>query len=433
MNMFKKKIDSDKLQESLSKVSQKVDNNVYLTSIKNGMLAYMPFTIVASVFMITAYFPIPQVTDFITKILGVSDASVWQSKLMYVNDATLAVGGIYVLIALTKSMAELKKINVTQATLVAVSAFLIVTPQSVIDGDAHIKISNIGPQSMFLAIIVGITSTLIYKKIDDKGWKIKLPSSVPPAVSGPFEAIIPMFTVITTFLIVRLIVEIGLSTDVLSLITKFVSAPLTGIGSSMFGLILMRTIENVFWFFGLHGGSIMDSVVGPVYQILEDQNKVATLAGLDPVNIITQGFRANFMIVGWIGASISMVLVSKSKQYKDIGKISLIPHIFNIGEPTLFGIPLMLNFAYIIPFVFCNMISIVISYFAFYTGLVPLITGTAQLPWTTPPIISGYLVTGSIRGSILQIVLLIVATLVWMPFVKAQDKKLYKAELASKE
>ena len=113
---------------------------------------------------------------------------------------------------------------------------------------------------------------------------------------------------------------------------------------------------------------------------------------------------------------------------KEIGKLSLVPHLFNIGEPTLFGIPLLLNFSYIIPFLFSNVVSIVIAYSAFATGLVPKITGTAQLPWTTPPIISGYLVTGSVRGSILQLVLIVIVTLIWLPFVKMQDKKLYKEE-----
>lgn len=423
-----KKFDLDKIQEVFSEISRKVDSNVYLTAVKNGMLGYMPFTIVASVFMIIAYFPIPQVTDFITSLLRVSDASVWQSKLMYVNDATLSVGGIYVLITLTKSLAESFKTNVNQCMLVAVSSFLLLTPQNIFEGEKFIEISRIGVQSMFLAIIVGIVSTLIYKKIDEKGIKIKLPSSVPPVVAGPFESILPMFFVTTFFWIVRILFELVLNSDVLTVVNQLLSAPLTKIGASLAGLIFLRILENLFWFFGLHGGSIMDSVVGPIYQLLEDQNRAATIAGLDPVNIITQGFRANFMIIGWIGASIALVLVAKSRQYKEIGKLSLVPHLFNIGEPTLFGIPLLLNFSYIIPFLFSNVVSIVIAYSAFATGLVPKITGTAQLPWTTPPIISGYLVTGSVRGSILQLVLIVIVTLIWLPFVKMQDKKLYKEE-----
>lgn len=423
-----KKLDMDKTQMIFSKISQKVDGNIYLQAVKNGMLSYMPFTVVASFFMILAYFPIPQFTDFVTRILNVSDPSIWQSKLMYVNDATLGVGGIYVIIILTKTLAEAFETNVNQCTLVAVSAFLLLTPQTDNDGVKFLEVSRIGIQSMFLAIIVGIFATLIYKKVDEKGIKIKLPSSVPPAVSGPFEAIMPMFVVIMVFLIVRLVFEIALNSDVLTVVNTLFSEPLTKVGASLGGLIFLRVLENVFWFFGLHGGSIMDSVVGPVYQILEDQNRMATLAGLEPVNIITQGFRANYMIIGWIGASIALVLVAKSRQYKEVGRICLVPHFFNIGEPTLFGIPLMLNFSYVIPFLFSNVVSIVVAYYAFALNLVPKITGVAQIPWTTPPIISGYLVTGSVRGAILQFVLIVLATLIWLPFVKAADRKIYMDE-----
>lgn len=99
----------------------------------------------------------------------------------------------------------------------------------------------------------------------------------------------------------------------------------------------------------------------------------------------------------------------------------------------MFGVPLMLNFSYLIPMLFINTISILISYFAFAIGLVPIPTGLAQVPWTTPPLISGYLVTGSIRGSILQLVLIAVSIIVWLPFMKMVDKKLYETEVAEKE
>ena len=105
-------------------------------------------------------------------------------------------------------------------------------------------------------------------------------------------------------------------------------------------------------------------------------------------------------------------------------KIAGVPYIFNVGEPTLFGIPLMMNVIYFIPFIISNVVSILISYVAFATGLVPVCTGLAQVPWTTPLVISGYLATGSIAGSILQIVCLIVVVLIWLPFVRIADNQL---------
>ena len=168
----------------------------------------------------------------------------------------------------------------------------------------------------------------------------------------------------------------------------------------------------------------------PIWTVLEDANRLASVAGEVPPNIISLSFRNSFASIGIVGAIIALVIVAKSKQYKEIGKVAAVPYVFNIGEPTLFGIPLMLNPIYFVPLVITPSISAVISYAAFATKLVPLPTGLAQLPWTTPPIVSGYLVTGSIRGALLQVVLLVVVTLIWIPFIKMADRKICREEAA---
>ncbi|CZQ96292.1 PTS system, cellobiose-specific IIC component [Trichococcus flocculiformis] len=419
---------SDKIQNTVGPFATKVNNNIYLTSVRDAMLAYMPFTFIASIFLIIAFFPITQVTDFITMILGTENAFVWQSKLLYVNSATLAVGGLIVVISMAKSLADKLETNVLQCIITAVVSFLLLTPLDNIEGVDFLNITKISAQSMFLSILVGMSSTIIYKKIEERGIKIKLPESVPPAVAGPFESVIPSFIVVTTFFIIRLIIELLLKSDALTLINGTLGKPLTYLGGSIGGLVVVKIFEQFLWFFGLHGGSIIQAVMDPIHQVLEDQNKVASLAGAIPPNIISMSFRNHFASIGVVGAVIAILIVAKSRQYKEVGKISSVPYMFNIGEPALFGIPLMLNFLYFIPFIFSNAISTIVAYVVFAMGLVPLPTGLAQIPWTTPPIISGYFVTGSIRGSLLQIALIAITTLVWIPFVRMADKELYKEE-----
>ncbi|MBL1225891.1 PTS sugar transporter subunit IIC [Enterococcus sp. BWR-S5] len=421
----------DRIQAKLGPFSAKVNGNLYIQAIRDAMLAYMPFTFVASIFLIIAFFPIDAVTDFITSILGVADASVWQEKLLYVNNATLAIGGLIVVISLSKSLSEKLEVNVTQNILTALVSFLLLTPLTETETGPMLDISRIGAQSMFLSIIVCIISVKLYKLIADRDIKIKMPASVPPAVSGPFESVIPSFIVVFVFFIFRLILEIGFNSDALSLINKVLGTPLTMLGGSLGGMIVVKLFEQFLWFFGLHGSSIIAAVMDPIHQVLEDQNKVASLAGEVPENIISMSFRSHFASIGLVGAVIAILLVAKSRQYKEVGKIAFVPYLFNIGEPTLFGIPLMLNFSYIIPFLLGNTISTVVSYLAFASGIVPLPTGLAQLPWTTPIIFSGYFVTGSIRGSLLQIVLLVLMTLLWLPFVKAADKQIYEKEITT--
>ncbi|OTN76343.1 hypothetical protein A5886_001420 [Enterococcus sp. 8G7_MSG3316] len=195
-------------------------------------------------------------------------------------------------------------------------------------------------------------------------------------------------------------------------------------------MIFIKIFEQFLWFFGLHGSTIVSAVVGPIHQVLEDQNRAGSIAGEIPQNIINMSFRNHFTSIGIIGSVIAILIIAKSKQYREVGKIAAGPYIFNIGEPALFGIPLMLNVNYFIPFVFANAISTIVAYVAFALSLVPVPTGLAQLPWTTPILISGYFVTGSVRGAILQLVQLIICVLIWIPFVKISDRKLYKDELA---
>lgn len=415
----------DKLQGVLAPMAQKLNENKYMLSIRDGMLAYMPFTVIASVFLIIAFFPIPAYIDFMTNIFGDN----WQSTLTYVSSSSLDIGGLLVVISISNSMAKYFETSQIQSILTAVVSFILLTPQNSFEEGSFIQVTRISAQSIFLAIIVGILTVKIFKGILNKNIKITMPDTVPPAVSQPFESLIPSFVVIVFFFFLRVLFEILLYTDALTLINDLLGAPLTMIGGSLIGTIIIVAFEQLLWFFGIHGGSIVGAVMNPVWQVLEDQNRVASLAGEVRPNIITQTFISNFSMIGVIGAIIAIVIVAKSKQYREIGKIALVPYFFNIGEPTLFGIPLMLNVIYLIPLVFTRVVSTIVSYIAFSTGLVPLPSGLAQVPWTTPPIISGYLITGSIRGAILQVILIVIVVLIWIPFVKIGDSKIKQNEI----
>ena len=415
---------SEKLQNVLGPFASKINRNKYILAIRDGMLAYMPFTFIASIFLIIAFFPIPAYIEFMTNTFGAG----WQTRLAYVSHSSLNVGGLLVVIAVANKMADSFEVNKIQSILTAVVSFLLLTPQTPIEGEGtFLLLTRISAQAIFLAIIVGIFIVLIYKKVTDKNLKIKMPSSVPPAVSAPFESIIPSLFVIVFFWIIRLILELGFDTYAMSLINNVLGRPLIFLGGSLIGTIIVTMFEQLLWFFGLHGAAIVNSVMEPIWQVMEDQNRMASYAGDIPPNIIGMSFRL-FSLIGVVGAVIAILIVAKSRQYKEVGKIAGVPYIFNIGEPTLFGIPLMLNAIYFIPFTFTRVVSTIIAYVAFTIGIVPLPTGLAQVPWTTPPIISGFLVTGSINGAILQIVLLVITTLIWIPFVKIADKQIYEKE-----
>ena len=112
--------------------------------------------------------------------------------------------------------------------------------------------------------------------------------------------------------------------------------------------------SQLLWFFGIHGDSIVNGVMTPIFQVLQAENQAASLAGQVPPNIICQSFWDSYASIGIIGSIIAIVLIAKSKRYIEMKKIAAVPYIFNVGEPTLFGIPLMMNVTYFIPFILPN-------------------------------------------------------------------------------
>lgn len=115
-----------------------------------------------------------------------------------------------------------------------------------------------------------------------------------------------------------------------------------------------------------------------------------------------------------------MLAVAKSKRLKQLGKLSIVPGIFGINEPVIFGLPVVLNPVIAVPFIFVPMINIIISWVTMNIGLVPITNGVI-MPWTTPPIISGFLSSGW-QGAVLQIFLIALGIILYLPFVRAMDK-----------
>ncbi|MGG5340949.1 PTS sugar transporter subunit IIC [Enterococcus sp. AZ192] len=430
--METKKTFFDSLQDILGKLSMKMNGNIYVNAIKDGMLAYMPFTFIASIFLIISFFPIPQVGEFITMITGL-EQPIWQAKLNLVSDSSLGIGGLLVLVAVSRSLAEKMNINVIQVLMTSIVSYILLTPYGQSESGSVIEVASLGAQSIFIALVIAILVAKIYAFIDSKGLKIKMPAAVPPAVSAPFESIIPSLLVITFFWIIRLLIDGIFASSALELFNATLGAPLKMMGGSLFGVIIVKIFSQLLWFFGIHGDSIVGGVMSPIFQVLQDENRAASIAGELPTNIINQSFWDSFASIGIVGSILAIIVIAKSKRYKEMKKIAGVPYLFNVGEPTLFGIPLMMNVTYFIPFILSNVVSIVISYSAFAFGWVSIPTGLAQVPWTTPLIISGYLVTGSIAGAVLQIICIVAVFFIWLPFVKVADNQLMKEEAALDE
>lgn len=215
---------------------------------------------------------------------------------------------------------------------------------------------------------------------------------------------------------------------------NILSKPLGLLGNTLFGTIISIILVSLFWFVGIHGGNVVNTALQPIWLMQTDANRVLNQAGnLDLEHgghIITQPFIDNFVYMGGSGATIGLVLCigyfvwkkRASKQNEVLAPLTIVPGLFNINEPTMFGLPVVLNLMLIIPFIIAPTINAIITYFSMKLGFVPLCNGSV-IPWTTPPIISGFLATNSISGSIVQIINIILDILIYLPFIGAINKR----------
>jgi PTS system cellobiose-specific IIC component len=203
--------------------------------------------------------------------------------------------------------------------------------------------------------------------------------------------------------------------------------PLEGLSDSLGAAIIAVLLVQLLWSVGIHGAAIVGGVMGPIWLSLMDQNRQAWEAGKDLPNVITSQFFDLWIYVGGSGATLGLVLMmllwARSKQLKTIGRLAIGPGIFNINEPVTFGMPIVMNPLLIIPFILAPLVLTLITYLAMSTGIVPRPAGIA-VPWTMPVIISGYLASGGkIMGAVLQVVNLIIAALIYYPFLRVWDKQ----------
>ena len=279
---------------------------------------------------------------------------------------------------------------------------------------------------------MAILSTEIFNFIVKKDLVIKMPDMVPPAVSKSFAALIPGFFIISAALIIRIIFEVTPFGSIHNVVSVLLTRPLTYIGGSLFGVMGITTLIHLLWTCGLHGANIVFGIVDPALYVLMDQNRQAFMAGQALPNVATKQFFDVFQSMGGSGTTLSLavmlVFLAKSKQLKEIGKLSLGPGLFNINEPILFGLPVVMNPLLIIPFIIAPLVTVVVTYISMKTGLVARPTGIA-IPWTTPPFISGYLVTGGkLSGVVIQIVNFFLTGIIYYPFFKIWDRKKLQEE-----
>lgn len=427
-----------KLEKFLMPVAEALSKNKVLSAIRDGFLVTVPITIVCSIFLLISNFPVQGFLDVMGAIFG-PNWSIYCGRVITVGFdciALLSVLGIGYCYAREKGLE-----NRVGAAVTALVCFLIITPQSMtttIEGVVDpIKMNGygfkyFGTQGMFLAMLVGILAVEIFNYAINKKLVIKLPDGVPPAVAESFASLIPAGIAMVVFLLTNIVFSLTSFEYAHNFIYQILQQPLVGLGKFAGFEIIYQFLSTLLWFFGINGPAVTNTVFSPIHKVLTIENYEAAQAGLTMTNIFTQGFSDFFCNFGGGGSTLGLVFlmsfVAKSNRMKTLGRLSLPAGIFGINEPIIFGLPVVLNPIIAIPFILCPIVNTIIGYLATITGIMPITLGVS-LPWTCPAIFSGFLVTGSIMGSIVQIVQILVNVAIYYPFFKVMDEKYLAEEL----
>ncbi len=407
-------------------------NTKAIRGLKDGMLYSMPMMIIGSIFLLLANFPYTPFSGWLVAV-GITPV------LNQAFESTFNIMALIASIGIAYTYVKNEGYNGLPAGAISLCTYLLLQP-SLITNQEGASVSVIlktwtSGRGMIGAIVVGLITGWIYTVFLRKNITIKMPEGVPEGVATSFTALIPGAVIIIAASIVFAIIKNMFDTTPIEWIYKSFQIPLQGLTDSFGGVIAIGFLIPFFWFFGIHGSSLMTGIMGPILtantaanQAIIDSGRELTLA--NGGHIVTQQFVDQFMKITGAGITIGVVIYliffAKSSQCKQVGKLGIGPACFNINEPVLFGIPVVLNPIMAIPFMLMPVLSGIIQYIAIYTGICPMYKGIL-VPWTCPPIISGFLI-GGWRTALLQVGILALSFFVYLPFIRVIDKMYEKQE-----
>ncbi|MGO3602288.1 MAG: PTS sugar transporter subunit IIC [Enterococcus malodoratus] len=410
------------IDKSLTPFANKLAGNKYLTALSHGLMATLPILIFGSVCIIIADFPVPIFQEFMLKTLG----NVWTEWAWeIVVPSTIGLMSLLAIVGVTNSLCEQNHVNATPAIVISICSFFVLLVQT---KDGGFSASDFEARGLFMAIITAVICAELYAFLIKHDIRIKMPKGVPDFVSNQFSAIIPAAIIIPIFLIVRLGFEATSYGTFTNFLIDIVQKPLVGIGSTLIGTTIASFFNTFFWFFGIHGTAVVGAVMDPLWYAAQFENLEIFKQGESLIRpfIGTMDYANFFIYLGGTGLTFPLTLLMafkcRSQRLKDLGKLSMLPGFFNVNEPVIFGLPIVLNPMMLIPFVLAPLISILVSWLAMSSGLVPYPTGVT-IPWTTPVFIGGWLMTSSWKGGMLQIIVSILSGCIYYPFITTLDRQ----------
>lgn len=416
----------DRLNDFLGPIAAKIGNQRHLKAISSGMMFGLPFIVIGSFFLIFANPPInmdqynPETANFFMQFLaGWKEFAVTNYDLITAPyNLTMGLIGLISVFGIAYSLANEYKLNPSMNGMIATVTFMMVcTPVT----EGTIQLNYLGTNGLFVAILIGLLVVEVTRLFEVKNIKISMPDSVPPMVVTFINTLLPLLANILIFYGMN-IIFIAATKQTFPEAIMNILTPATDIAGSLGGFLLIVTLGNILWLFGINGSSIIFPIVFTLGIAQTGLNAEQMLNGetLDHVMNL-QMFRVS--VLGGAGNTLGLVLLmirSKVPEYRTIGKLSLIPGICSINEPVIFGLPIVFNPILAIPFLFTPIVSLLLTYFAQSLGLIGL--GFIVDPSFTPFFAQAYLSSMDWRNVVFYCLLVVVSVLIYYPFFKVMEK-----------
>lgn len=400
----------------------RLENHRISQAVRRGLVLTIPALVTGSCALLLTSLPIPAYTAFIQSALG--------GRLFAFLDAVRVCSfdflSILLLLTISRSYAGLltRDISPTVVSVVSLCSFLALSGA----GGASFALEDLGTSGMFVGLVTALAASRLFIFLASLPiFRVRMVTDASDADLGrSFGAIIPGALVVGLFVLLGQAVDWVFHVQSLqALMAQGMDVLFSGMGRGLSSGLLFILMVQLLWFFGIHGGNVMRGVATGLFSQGLALNMEQAAADQAPTEIFSKTFFDTFVLMGGCGTALCLVLAillfARGQQMKRLALVGLVPCLFNINEMLIFGVPVVLNPILAIPFVLAPLLLTLISYLATLSGLVPYVT--AAVEWTTPVFLSGYAATGSLAGSVLQLVNLVAGTALYLPFIRLYEKK----------
>lgn len=416
------------IENRISPVAGKISSQRHIIAIRDGFIAAMPFMIVGSFLLVFVYPPFSAESSWGFARSWLALSGKYESQILTPFNMTMGIMSIYITAAIAYNLARRYQLDPFMTAMLALMGFLLVSaPQA----NGNMPTVALGGVGIFTAVIVAIYVTELTRFLKHHNIGIRLPPQVPANIKQSFDLLIPILAVIITLYPISMGVQ-ALFDQLLPQAIMALFQPLISAADSLPAILLAVLICHLLWFAGIHGSAIVSGMLQAFWLTNLGLNQTDLAAGLPLTHIMTEAFWNFLIVIGGSGATFGLVLLflrSKSVHLRAMGKLSLVPSMFNINEPVIFGTPIVMNPTFFIPFILSPMINAVVAYTAVTTNLLPHMI--SLVPWTSPaPIGAAWAMGWDFRVTVLVLLLMALSALIYYPFFKVYEKQLLAQEQA---